>query len=291
MAAVLLGIGAGPNVGQEACIAPDAMVRLWSVPIVTAQMDDVSQRLTTELGFTPVPLATDDYPLVASEIAFADGSGLKLVGELGADQTMTSIEDPVRAWDDPTGPVRDWMTDRYRGLLLDGGGGAFLGLATADIAGVTSVIREIEPEIVQSPGHPRGQLLFPPGHFLQALFFQSVEPIDVPESSDSPDAGPHSLRAAWVMVEDPDRLTDLLVALGGRDCGVSRHPEHLHGRAVGIRGGTVYVVDSGVWMADPGSAPVVSLTVEVGPDRPAHNVVLGPAGGLWIELRSQSVPP
>ncbi|WP_419860261.1 VOC family protein [Candidatus Palauibacter sp.] len=263
-----------------ACVAPGSSLRLDHVPIAVGDLEALSQRLTDEFGFRVRSPEPDDNGLATASIPFGDGTRLEL-------RTMQPAPGP--------GTPGTLEAQRYADLIADGGGGAYLAFSGPAPAGVLDIAGELEPELTATSAGAGGRVAFPRGHPLHPVFFVTSDP----ESVTSADPGPHpngarGLEAVWVMVEDPGRLTRFLLAFGARDCGPSRHPEHLHGRAVGIRGGTVYVVDARLWMADPESAPVVSLTVGGGPESVSDNIVLGNAGGLWIELRptdAGSEPP
>ena len=254
-----------------ACVAPGSSLRLDHVPVAVGDLEALSRKLTDEFGFH-IPNGTrGENGLETAEIWFGDGTRLEL-------RTVEGSGDP----DGPgTAEAR-----RYVELIADGGGGAYLALAGPGLGEVLGLGADVEPELAIAEAGARRRAAFPPDHPLHAVFL--VEPDR--ERPEPPGRREHAngaqgLQAVWVMVEDPERLTRFLLAFGARDCGPSRHPEHLYGRAVGIRGGTVYVVDALLWLADPGSAPVVSLTVRGGPESVANNIVLGDAGGLWIELR------
>ena len=257
----------------EACVAPGSSLRLDHVPIAVGDLDALARRLTDEFGFRVRSPEPDGNRLATVSIPFGDGTRLEL-------RTMQ----PARAaGSDAPGALE---AQRYADLIADGGGGAYVAFSGPAPAGVLEIAGELEPELAAISGGAGSRVAFPRGHPLHPVFFVTSDP----ESATSADPAPHpngarGLEAVWVMVEDPERLTRFLLTFGARDCGPSRHPEHLHGRAVGIRGGTVYVVDARLWMADPESAPVVSLTVRGGPESVSDNIVLGNAGGLWIELR------
>ena len=222
--------------------------------------------------------------LETAVIPFGDGTRLEL-------RTLDAARDP----DHPRGDE----AIRYAELIEDGGGGAYVALSGPSLAELLATAADLEPELAAAEPGAGGHAGFPRDHPLHAVLF--VEPRPHPPEPSATGAhstpehanGARGLQAVWVMVENPERLTRLLLAFGARDCGVSRHPEHLYGRAVGVRGGTVYVVDALLWLADPGSAPVVSLTVRGGSGTVADNIVLGGAGGLWIELRppADAAPP
>ena len=254
-----------------ACVAPGSSLRLDHVPIAVGDLGALSQRLTDEFGFRVQDGRRDASGLETAEIGFGDGTRLEL-------RTMQPGPAP-----DAPGTVE---AQRYADLIADGGGGAYLAFSGPAPAGVLEIAGELEPELAAVSAGAGGRVAFPRGHPLHPVFFVTSDR----ESVTSADAPPHpngarGLEAVWVMVEDPERLTRFLLAFGARDCGPSRHPEHLYGRALGIRGGTVYIVDARLWMADPESAPVVSLTVRGAPESVSDNIVLGNAGGLWIELR------
>ena len=252
-------------------MAPDSPLALDHVPVAVGDLDALARRLTDEFGFRVAQRASREGGLAAAAIGFEDGTRLELM-------TVETAPSP----DDADGSE----TDRYAHLIADGGGGAYLALAGPGLDDVLGMAAQLEPDLVVIGEGARRRAAFPADHPLEAVFF--VDPArDRPAPAPAPDHanGAEGLQAVWVMVEDPERLTRLLLAFGARDCGPSRHPEHLYGRAVGIRDGTVYVVDALLWLADPGSAPVVSLTVRGGPDSVSDNIVLGNAGGLWIELR------
>ncbi|WP_419165595.1 VOC family protein [Candidatus Palauibacter sp.] len=253
------------------CVAPGSSLRLDHVPVAVGDLDALSLRLTDEFGFQVQAGRRDANGLETAEIAFGDGTHLEL----------KTVEGPA----DPDGPgVAE--TGRYMDLIADGGGGAYLAVSGPGLDEVLVLAADLEPELAVAETDAPSRAAFPPDHPLHAVFF--VDPDrERPEPPGTPDHanGAQGLEAVWVMVEDPERLTRFLLAFGARDCGPSRHPEHLYGRAVGIRGGTVYIVDALLWLADPGSAPVVSLTVRGGPGSVSDNIVLGNAGGLWIELR------
>ena len=262
---------------RTGCVAPGSLLRLDHVPVAVGDLEALSRRLTDEFGFRVQDARRDPNGLETAEIGFGDGTRLEL-------RTVSGSGDP-----DASG---DSEVRRYADLIADGGGGAYVALAGADGAGLDellTVARDIEPGLAAAGSGAGRRAAFPPDHPLHAVFFVDPEPgaQEPPSISGAPEHpnGAQGLQAVWVMVEDPERLTRFLLAFGARDCGPSRHPEHLYGRAVGVRGGTVYVVDARLWMADPGSAPVVSLTVGGGPESAADNIVLGNAGGLWIELR------
>ena len=265
---------ASSSLAQEtsaACVAPGSSLRLDHVPVAVGDLDALSRRLTDEFGFHVQDGTRDGNGLETAEIGFGDGTRLEL-------RTVDGSGDPV-------GPGAA-EAGRYTELIADGGGGAYLALSGPGLDDVLGVAADLESELAVAGAGARRRAAFPPDHPLHAVFF--VDPdhelAEPPETPEHPN-GAQGLEAVWVMVEDPERLTRFLLAFGARDCGVSRHPEHLYGRAVGIRGGTVYVVDALLWLADPGSAPVVSLTVRGGPESVSDNIVLGNAGGLWIELR------
>lgn len=257
------------------CVAPGSSLRLDHVPIAVDDLEALSQRLTDEFGFHVLDGRRDANGLETAEIGFGDGTRLEL-------RTMQPAPTPAPGSDAP-GTVE---AQRYADLIADGGGGAYLAFSGPAPEGVLEIAGELEPELAAISGGAGGRAAFPRGHPLHPVFFVTSGP----GSATSADPAPHpngarGLEAVWVMVEDPERLTRFLLAFGARDCGPSRHPEHLYGRALGIRGGTVYIVDARLWMADPESAPVVSLTVRGGPESVSDNIVLGNAGGLWIELR------
>lgn len=271
----LLGTASAANAqgAPGACVAPGSSLRLDHVPIAVEDLEALSQRLTDEFGFRIGSPEPDENGLATASIPFGDGTRLEL-------RTVQPDPDP--------GPDAPGALEalRYADLIADGGGGAYLAFSGPAPAGVLEIAGELEPELAAISAGAGSRVAFPRGHPLHPVFFV----ISDRESVTSADPAPHpngarGLEAVWVMVEDPERLTRFLLAFGARDCGPSRHPEHLHGRAVGIRGGTVYVVDARLWMADPESAPVVSLTVRGGPESVSDNIVLGNAGGLWIELR------
>lgn len=256
-----------------ACVAPGSSLRLDHVPIAVEDLGGLSQRLTDEFGFRIGSPEPDENGLATASIPFGDGTRLEL---------RTMQPDPAPG----PGAPGALEAQRYADLIADGGGGAYLAFSGPAPAGVLQIAGELEPELTAISAGAGSRVAFPRGHPLHPVFFVTSDP----ESSTSADPAPHpngarGLEAVWVMVEDPERLTRFLLAFGARDCGPSRHPEHLHGRAIGIRGGTVYIVDARLWMADPESAPVVSLTVRGGPESVSDNIVLGNAGGLWIELR------
>lgn len=259
-----------------ACVSPDASLRLDHVPVAVADLEALSLRLAGEFGFHVQDGRRDANGLETAEIGFGDGTRLEL-------RTF-------RGSDDPDADATD--VRRYADLIADGGGGAYVALAGADGTGLDdllAVARDVEPGFAAAGSGGDRRAAFPLDHPLHAVFFVDPDPgAEEPRNMSGAPGHPNGargLQAVWVMVEDPERLTRFLLAFGARDCGPSRHPEHLYGRAVGLRGGTVYVVDARLWMADPGSAPVVSLTVRGGPGSVADNIVLGNAGGLWIELR------
>ena len=268
-----------------ACVAPASSLHLDHVPIAVEDLGALSQRLTDEFGFRVQDGRRDASGLETAAIGFGDGTRLEL-------RTMQPVPGPDAPGPDAPGALE---ARRYADLIADGGGGAYLALSGPAPAGVLEIAGELEPELAAISAGAGSRVAFPRGHPLHPVFFVTSDP----ESVTPADAAPHpngarGLEAVWVMVEDPERLTRFLLAFGARDCGPSRHPEHLHGRAVGIRGGTVYVVDARLWMADPESAPIVSLTVRGGPESVSDNIVLGNAGGLWIELRpsdASSDPP
>lgn len=280
VSALALAGTASPALAQEApgaCVAPGSSLRLDHVPVAVGDLGALSQRLTDEFGFHVLEGRRDGNGLETAAIAFGDGTRLELrtVGGPGDSGTAATSE-----------------VQRYTELIADGGGGAYLALSGTDGTGLDqllAVARDIEPDFAAAGSDAARRAAFPADHPLQAVFFVDPDP-GAREPSTASGAAEHpngarGLQAVWIMAEDPERLTRFLLAFGARDCGPSRHPEHLYGRAVGIRGGTAYIVDARLWMADPGSAPVVSLTVRGGPDSVSDNIVLGNAGGLWIELR------
>lgn len=260
-----------------ACVAPGSLLQLDHVPIAVDDLEALSRRLTDEFGFRVQDGRRDASGLETAEIGFGDGTRLEL-------RTVGGSGDP-----DASGATE---LRRYSDLIADGGGGAYVALSGTggtSLDELFAVARDVEPDLAAAGSGADRRVAFPPDHPLHAVFF-----VDPDQGAQQPPSlagapahpnGARSLQAVWVMAEDPERLTRFLLAFGARDCGPSRHPEHLYGRAVGIRGGTVYVVDARLWMADPGSAPVVSLTVRGGPESVSDNIVLGNAGGLWIELR------
>lgn len=256
----------------EACVAPGSSLRLDHVPVAVGDLDALSRRLTDEFGFHIQAPTRDESGLETAVIGFSDGTRLEL----------RTVEDSG----DPAGPGTA-EAGRYAELIADGGGGAYLALSAPGLNEVLDATADLESGLAVSGADTGRRAAFPPDHPLHAVFLVDADQ----ERTEAPEAllhanGAQGLQAVWVMVEDPERLTRFLLAFGARDCGPSRHPEHLYGRAVGIRGGTVYVVDALLWLADPGSAPVVSVTVRGGRDSVSDNIVLGDAGGLWIELRS-----
>ena len=260
------------------CVAPGSSLRLDHVPVAVGDLGALSLRLTDEFGFRVQEARRDANGLETAAIGFGDGTRLAL-------RTLSGSADP----DASAGATE---VRRYADLIADGGGGAYVALSGTDgtgLDGLLAVARDVEPDLAIVGSGAGRRAAFPPDHPLQAVFFVDPHPgaQEPPARSGAPGHpnGARGLQAVWIMVEDPQRLTRFLLAFGARDCGPSRHPEHLYGRAVGIRGGTVYVVDARLWMADPGSAPVVSLTVRGGPESVSDNIVLGSAGGLWIELR------
>lgn len=254
-----------------ACVAPDSPLRLDHVPVAVGDLEALSRRLTDEFGFRIQDPVRRENGLATASIPFRDGTRLEL----------RTTETAPRPDASDAGETR-----RYADLIADGGGGAYLALSGPEPKDVQDAAGALEPELTATSGDERGRVAFPRGHPLHPVFFVSPDPGGVPPADPEPHPnGARGLEAVWVMVEDPERLTRFLLAFGARDCGPSRHPEHLYGRAIGIRGGTVYVVDARLWMADPESAPVVSLTVRGGPESVSDNIVLGNAGGLWIELR------
>lgn len=257
-----------------ACVAPGSPLRLDHVPVAVGDLEALSQRLTDEFGFRVQDPERGENGLAAAAIPFGDGTRLEL-------KTVAAAPGP-----DTPGAAE---AQRYADLIADGGGGAYLALSGPDPAGVLDIAGELEPALAATSGEAGRRVGFPRDHPLHAVFFVDPDPgaREPPIMSGAPEHPNRArgLQAVWIMAEDPERLTRFLLAFGARDCGPSRHPEHLYGRAVGIRGGTVYVVDARLWMADPGSAPVVSLTVLGGPESVSDNIVLGSAGGLWIELR------
>jgi hypothetical protein len=247
------------------CVAPEAHIRLDHVPIAVADIGALAERLTTGFGFSLKPGRRHENGLENLHIRFRDGSALEL---------MTV-----------SGPG-DALARHYADLVADGGGGAYLALGGLPADSVLAFAGGVEPGLGVTRSAAFDWAGFPIGHPLHAVFFIDVHsrPPDLPEHLEHAN-GARGLRAVWVAVEQPDRLVAFLERFGGRDCGRARHPEHLTGRAVGVRGGTVYVVDAGVWEADPGSAPVLSVTVSG--DRPGvRSMVLGEAGGLWLEVIS-----
>ncbi|WP_419937168.1 VOC family protein [Candidatus Palauibacter sp.] len=274
-----------------ACVAPGSSLRIDHVPVAVGDLEALSNRLTDEFGFHVQDGRGDANGMETAEIGFADGTRLEL-------RTVGGSADP-----DASGITE---VRRYADLIADGGGGAYLALSGADGADVAAgaaatgldelvaVARDVEPDLAVAGSGAGRTASFPPDHPLHPVFLVDSDP-GAREPPNLPGAPEHAngargLQAVWIMVEDPERLTRFLLAFGARDCGPSRHPEHLYGHAVGIRGGTVYVVDARLWMADPGSAPVVSLTVRGGPESVSDNIVLGNAGGLWIELRPAPPP-
>ncbi len=268
-----LAFGALPLWGQAPdplCLAPESGLRLDHVPIAVGDIAALADRLTTGFGFSLKPGRPHPNGLENIHIRFADGSALEL---------MT------------VGQPGDAVARRYADLISDGGGGAYLALSGPSVDEVMSIAREIEPALEVTRSGAFDWASFPGGHALSALFFVEVHqrPPDLPEHVAHRN-GAEALEAVWVAVEDPDRLTRFLLAFGGRDCGMSRHPEHLYGRAVGLARGIVYIVDAGLWEADPESAPIISLTVASSEGATPDNIILGEAGGLWIELRPRSKP-
>ena len=263
-----------------ACVAPGSSLRLDHVPVAVGDLEALSQRLADEFGFHVQDRRRDANGLATAEIGFGDGTRLEL-----------------RTLGDPADPDASAATEvrRYSDLIADGGGGAYLALSGTDGTSVDqllAVARDVETDLAAAGSGAARRAAFPSDHPLQAVFFVDPDPgaREPPTTSGAAvhPNGARGLQAVWIMMEDPERLTRFLLAFGARDCGPSRHPEHLYGRAIGIRGGTVYVVDARLWMADPGSAPIVSLTVRGGPESVSDNIVLGNAGGLWIELRPGS---
>ncbi len=293
IACTLLGTASGALAQgtPAACVAPSSSLRLDHVPVAIGDLEALSNRLTDEFGFRVQDGRRDANGMETAEIGFGDGTRLELRTVRASAAPAASGATEVR---------------RYADLIADGGGGAYLALSGADGADVAAgaaatgldqlvaVARDVEPDLAAAGSGAGRTASFPPDHPLHAVFF--VDPDPGAQGPPNPPGAPkhpngaRGLQAVWIMVEDPERLTRFLLAFGARDCGPSRHPEHLYGRAVGIRGGTIYIVDARLWMADPGSAPVVSLTVRGGPESVSDNIVLGNAGGLWIELRP-SPPP
>lgn len=255
---------ATPVVGQDACVAPDALIRLDHVPIAAADPGAVTARLVSELGLSIKPGRAHENGLENVHIKFRDGSALEL---------MT------------VGEPRDALARQYARMIADGGGGAFLALSGLPIDSILAIVGPIEPDLIKTETPAFDWASFPEGHLLNPVFFVDVHqrPPDLPEHLNHA-SGVTALQGVWVVVEEPERLVRLLTRLGGVDCGMRGHAEHLYGRAVGLGSGTVYVVDAGLWEADPDSAPVASLTL-TGPMASPRTIILGEAGGLWLEVR------
>jgi len=245
------------------CVAPEAMVRLDHVPIAVADLEGVAGRLT-DFGFHIGPGRRHANGLENLHIRFRDGSGLELMA-------VTSPGDA--------------LARHYASLISDGGGGAYLALSGLPVDSVLALAHDSEPALAATRSAAFDWAAFPLGHPLAPVFFVDVHDRarDRPEQFDHPNRAV-GLAAVWVAVEHPERLIALLERFGARDCGLRQHPEHLTGHAVGVAGGTVYVVDAGLWEADPGSAPVLSITVEGGGPGPIRTLILGEAGGLWLEV-------
>lgn len=252
------------NTHAQACSASAASVRLDHVPIAVGDLHGMAEKLTTGFGFRVRPGRLHPNGLENLHIRFRDGSALELV----------TVESPT-----------DELARHYAALIADGGGGAFLALSGLSVDSVLAVVGDSEPELAATRSSAFDWAAFPRGHPLSAIFFVDVHEraSDRPDKLDHPN-GALGLEAVWVAVEEPGRLIALLKRFGARECGLRRHPEHLTGRAVGVAGGTVYVVDARLWEADPDSAPVLSITVTGERDGPPRTIILGDAGGLWLEV-------
>ena len=264
LAAAALAAAPSAGSGQEHCTSAEARVRVDHVPIAVADLEAATTRLVDGFGFRTKPGRRHANGLENRHIKFADGTGLELV----------TIHEPG-----------DDLARRYAELIADGGGGAFVALGGLPVDSVLALVAPAEPELEATRLPAFDLAAFPPGHPLAPVFFVDVHlrPPDLPEHLDHPN-GARSLRAVWVAVEEPDRLAGLLRRLGARDCGQSAHPMHLTGRAMGLARSTLYLVDAARWQADPGSAPVLSITVAGSdPSGPAA-MVLPDAGGLWIQV-------
>ncbi|MCG8467184.1 MAG: VOC family protein [Gemmatimonadetes bacterium] len=262
--------GQSRGVDARSCRAPDSGLRLDHVPIAVDDLDALADRMRDEIGFSLKPGRPHENGLENRHVKFADGSALELM----------TVDEP-----------RDALALRYADLIDVGGGGAYLALSGRSVDELAEATASIEPalEITRSPAFDWAA--FPAGHDLHPVFFLELHdpPSDRPEHV-THENGALRLEEAWVSVEEPGRLVRLLVALGGRDCGMAGHPEHLYGRAVGLASGMLIVVDAGLWMADPESAPVVSVAIGTEPDVEPTNWILGEAGGLWIALRPAMSP-
>jgi hypothetical protein len=179
----------------------------------------------------------------------------------------------------------DALARQYARLIEDGGGGAFLALSGLSIDSVLAVAGPVEPQLAATSSSAFDWASFPEGHPLNPVFFVDVHQraADRPEHL-SHASGATALDGVWIAVENPDRLVGFLKRFGAADCGMQGHPEHLYGQALGLASGTVYVVDAGLWQADPDSAPIASLTL-TGSEASPRTLILGEAGGLWLEVR------
>lgn len=248
----------------DACVAPESKLRLDHVPIAVADLDALAETLTDGFGFSAKPGRRHANGLENLHIKFEDGSALELM----------TVHEP-----------KDDVARHYADLIEIGGGGAYLALSGLSVDDVLAAAASIEPALSATRSTAFDLASFPSGHDLESIFFIETHG----PSTDGPEHVTHAngataLQGVWIAVEEPQRLVDLLVELGARDCGMAGHPEHLYGRAVGLGSGTVYVVDGGLWQTDPGSAPVLSITVGASEDAEPKNLILGDAGGLWVAL-------
>ncbi len=248
----------------DVCLAPESRLRLDHVTIAAADLDGLTSTLSDGFGFSMKPGRRHANGLENRHIKFQDGSSLEL---------MTVME------------PGDELARRYADLIDIGGGGAYLALSGLAVDEVLSATAQIEPALAPTRSAAFDWAAFPEDHDLASVFFIEVHepPLDRAEHL-THENGASALSEVWIGVEDPERLVALLTAFGARDCGMAGHPEHLYGRAVGLATGTVYVVDGGLWQTDPGSAPVLSVTVSAAAHAEAKNLILGDAGGLWVAL-------
>jgi len=182
---------------SHACLAPQSALRLDHVTIAAADLDALTETLTTGFGFSTKPGRRHANGLENRHIKFEDGSALELM----------TVHEPT-----------DELAQRYADLIEVGGGGAFLALSGPGVDEILAAAAQIEPALAVTRSTAFDWAAFPTGHVLESIFFIELHqrPVDRAEHLAHRN-GAITLQEAWVAVEDPDRLVALLMALGARD--------------------------------------------------------------------------
>ncbi len=228
-AGVALALAASPLLGQPTadCTAPGASVRLDHVPIAVSDLDSAVAEFEG-IGFTVKPGSLHPNGLENAHIEFVDGTSLELI-------TVSS---------DGGGRAGDALSAWYGRLIEAGGGGAFLSLHAGEADEVYGRLRSLDLEPRRTRGRAFDWVSFAEGHPLHNVFFIDYRAV----AQEAPAALRHAngatgLVEARVETAAPDRLGELLQALGAKSCGPVAGAER--DGAYGVANGTILLMPAG----------------------------------------------